>query len=137
MNTESIRKKCAEIVGWTYNDLKYAHVGGGAVFEKFWLPAGIDIQTLSADDISSGPSHGRSLPDYPESADAALQLVAWMSKPENGGFEYRASNDNWHPNRHRFQFVNDEKSFDSFANTLPLAICLAFLRANGIEPETL
>ena len=117
-----IRIKCAEIVGFKML----------APSDWVWRSGPYDILPTA---IREG--YTKVIPNYPESADAALELVEWMAKPENGEFEYRASNDNWTPNRHHFQFVNDEKSFDVFADTFPLAVCLAFLKANNINPETL
>jgi hypothetical protein len=114
MNLSAIRIKCAEIVGWTYIE-QLAFTG---------IPKG-----------SRGNADARVIPNYPESADAALQLVEWMSKPENGG--WWVAQDNIVKGTWRVAFQNAEELFDGFANTLPLAICLAFLKANNIEPETL
>jgi len=74
MTDDELNEELGRILGWTYHDIEYAHVGGGAVFEQFWLPPGIDIKTLTAADISSGPNYGRSLPDFTSDLDAVAEV---------------------------------------------------------------
>ena len=74
---------------------------------------------------------------HTESADAALQLVGWMRKPENGGWDTQCSQ--WSRGKGwRVTFAKGEgKTYVGFigtADTFALAICLAFLKANNIEP---
>jgi len=114
INLSAIRIKCAEIVGWTYIE-QLAFTG---------IPKG-----------SRGNADARVIPNYPESADAALQLVEWMGKSENGGWRvtlFRAAE--W-----SVVFYTDQegREFAGTESTLPLAISLAFLKANNIKPETL
>ena len=122
-----IRIKCAEIVGRNC---------------RYFCPS--CNTKVNPDTVTSGGYHSSEtcfgkvedgvLP-FTESADAALELVAWMAKPENGGWHSHFNNDleDWrawfHHPKHDGQHGR--------ADTLPLAICLAFLRANGIDPETL
>jgi hypothetical protein len=116
INLSAIRIKCAEIVGWTYIE-QLAFTG---------IPKG-----------SRGNADARVIPNYPESADAALQLVEWMSKPENGGFGFsttRSQKDG------SWEVFFEHASWDAHcadAETFQLAVCLAFLKANNIEPKTL
>jgi len=112
VNLAAIRIKCAEIVGWTYIE-QLAFTG---------IPNG-----------SRGNADARVIPAFTESADAALQLVEWMSKPENGGWKFYADK---YEELWAVGFESDSLA-TAAANTLPLAICLAFLRANNIDPETL
>ena len=115
MNTESIRKKCAEIVGW------HKHDCGAPLCWKFGT--GIMGITRSIHD----------LPNYPESADAALELVEWMNKKraittiEISGSICKV----------KLRTAETSQVFAEQAETLPLAVCLSFLKANGINPETL
>lgn len=110
-----IRIKCAEIVGWTYIE-QLAFTG---------IPKG-----------SRGNADARVIPNYPESADAALELVAWMAKPENGECWPDASH-NYPDRQWSFAFTHGTEVCHGVADTFHLAVCLAFLRANNIEPETL
>ena len=71
------------------------------------------------------------LPDYPTSYNAAFTLVDAMKAK---GFELRLSSDLEY-SVYTAQFVDDENSFDATAPTAPLAICLAFLNAEGKETE--
>jgi ABC-type glycerol-3-phosphate transport system substrate-binding protein len=115
MNLSAIRIKCAEIVGWTYIE-QLAFTG---------IPKG-----------SRGNADARVIPNYPESADAALQLVEWMSKPENGAYFWSADYFTNSP-KYTAAFISQKKAFQMTADTFALAVCLAFLKANNIEPETL
>ena len=115
MNLSAIRIKCAEIVGWTYIE-QLAFTG---------IPKG-----------SRGNADARVIPNYPESADAALQLVEWMSKPENGAYFWSADYFTNSP-KYTAAFISQKKAFQMTADTFDLAVCLAFLKANNIEPETL
>jgi len=118
VNLSAIRIKCAELVGWT------------------------EIRQGTSDLIGTS-TDGRiawQLPNYPESDADALQLVEWMSKPENGGWDTQCSQ--WSRSKGwRVTFAKGEgKTYVGFigtADTFALAICLAFLKANNIEPETL
>jgi ABC-type glycerol-3-phosphate transport system substrate-binding protein len=115
MNLSAIRIKCAEIVGWTYIE-QLAFTG---------IPK-----------ASRGNADARVIPNYPESADAALQLVEWMSKPENGAYFWSADYFTNSP-KYTAAFISQKKAFQMTADTFDLAVCLAFLKANNIEPETL
>lgn len=132
MNTESIRKKCAEIVGWTWQENTVTHIGG------YW-----ECRTGKNYERGDWGSKelGIDLPDYPESVDAALELVAWMAKPENGWWFVEINSDlsmaehdqTWEVALMRM----GEKQVYGNSNSFALAICLAFLKANNIDPETL
>jgi ABC-type Fe3+ transport system substrate-binding protein len=116
MNTESIRKKCAEIVGWTIHPK-----------DRFIVippKSPHSVQPLST------------IPNYPESADAALQLVEWMAKPENGAYLWFADSVTNRP-KYTVSFISRKNATQATADTFPLALCLAFLKANGINPEAL
>lgn len=116
-----IRIKCAEIVGWRDCCV--------ATTEAYWRPG--DVIGQKPNEI--GWSF---LPNYPESADAALELVAWMSKPENGEWWPDASHN--YPDREwSFALTYGTDVCHGVADTFPLAVCLAFLKANNIDPETL
>lgn len=115
-----IRIKCAEIVGWAILYCKYHNT-------KTWhSPFGI---------CGEGTSECVP-PNVTESADAALELVAWMAKPENGGWWPTATHE--FPNRKwLFTFSCTETDAHGEADTFALALCLAFLKANNINPEML
>ena len=121
-NLSKIRIKCAEIVGWKKVPLpKVQNWGEDAGPDKQWW-------------------YEHQLPRFTESADAALELVAWMSKPENGGWDTQCSQ--WSRGKEwRVTFAKGEgKTYIGSigtADTFQLALCLAFLRANGIDLETL
>ena len=116
MTLAAIRIRCAEIVGWT------------------------EIRQGTSDVIGTS-TDGRicwQLPNYPESADAALQLVEWMEKE---GWEVMSDNFNlkgqkkpkWHLSFHKV----DCPLASADAETFQLAVCLAFLKANNIDPDLL
>lgn len=128
VNLAAIRIKCAEIVGWT------------------------SIENLTTGLRGKPPNNSPfcTVPTYVSSADAALQLVEWMRKPENGKHTWSAATSNQHgvpciafafcreimhkdPNVQPFSSLY----FTGNADTFALAVCLAFLKANNIEPETL
>lgn len=109
-----IRIKCAEVLG--YKNVRDP-IGPSGQCGTWW------------GDDSKG--RAQQIPDYPESADAALQLVEWMDKKGNCCRSSNAGHCWW------FQFSCDNSVHTAEADTLPLAICLAFLKANGINPETL
>jgi hypothetical protein len=121
VNLTAIRIKCAELVGW-----KNEKEGG---FHLWSHPSGL-------------PRMGSRIPNYPESADAALQLVEWTSKPENGEWFVEINSDTSMTEHDQtwevvfMQIGNEEKHYGS-SNSFALAVCLAFLKANSIEPETL
>lgn len=114
MNYElsKIRIKCAEIVGWTYIE-QLAFTG---------IPKG-----------SRGNADARVIPAFTESADAALGLVAWLEKQgwdvhvffEGGNCSIELLSHSQIP------IISSE------GKTFPLVACLAFLKANNIDPETL
>ena len=114
-----IRIKCAELVGY---DKQYIYEG--ALWHiKYPHP------TDETDCVE--------VPAFTESADAALELVAWMAKPENGGFGFSA---NRLQKDGRWEVFFEHASWDAHfaqADTFQLAVCLAFLKANNINPETL
>jgi len=118
MTLAAIRVKCAELVGW------HKHDCGDPLCWK--LGTGIMGITRSIHD----------LPSFTESADAALQLVEWMSKPENGAYFWSADYFTNSP-KYTAAFISQKKAFQMTADTFALAVCLAFLKANNIEPETL
>jgi hypothetical protein len=111
LNLPAIRKKCAELVGWT------------------------EIRQGTSDLIGTS-TDGRiawQLPNYPESADAALQLVEWMEDKcsVDVNFRHDVTVTFW-------DFANESlKVVEARADTFALAVCLVFLKANNIEPETL
>lgn len=115
-----IRIKCAEIVGWAILYCKYHNT-------KTWhSPFGI---------CGEGTSECV-LPNVTESADAALQLAAWMAKPENGACLWFADSVTNRP-KYTVSFISRKNATQATADTFPLALCLAFLKANGINPEAL
>ena len=128
MNLTAIRIKCAEIVGWKFVENPVTRIGG------YWETGTPGRVGYKRGDWGS-KELGIDLPDYPESADAALELVEWMSKPENGGWTVVIDNNT----RYWTVFIHScgRKNHSDFSNTFPLAVCLAFLRANNIDPETL
>lgn len=76
------------------------------------------------------------IPNVTESADAALQLVEWMAKPENGAYLWFADSVTNRP-KYTVSFISRKNATQATADTFPLALCLAFLKANGINPEAL
>jgi len=124
INLAAIRIKCAEIAGWKM----LAHS------EWMWRSGPDDI-------LPTGIREGytKVIPDYPESADAALQLVEWMSKPENGGWILESNFNGREWSAQLIEIIDGKTNhwITKFANTFALAICLAFLKANNIKPETL
>ena len=126
----AIRIKCAEIVG--RNCRYFCHS----------CKTQVNPDTVTSGGYhSSGTCFGKvedGVLPFTESADAALELVAWMAKPENGGFKTTMRhNEKWWAGFHKGDqsWIGDNNYH--CATTLPLAICLAFLRANGLNPETL
>jgi hypothetical protein len=118
LNLAAIRIKCAELVGW-----KHVEEGYG------WEP------TCTRDKTTSGEGM-RNLPAFTESADAALQLVEWMSKPENGG--WKCGRVMKKPREHFAIFhkrISKKTDRKASADTFALAVCLAFLKANNIDPK--
>ena len=115
-NLEKIRIKCAELVGY---DKQCREV-------IWWNP-----KLGNYFDFDE-------LPNYPASADAALELVAWMARPENGGYVLRADNIHGEWRVETWTTANTPyREVKVISETFPLAICLAFLKANNINPETL
>ena len=131
MNITAIRIKCAELAGWK---IEKNPNGKGVA----WRNGAIGVH--------GGGLHGwgynekaddAHLPNYPESAAAALELVEWMAKSENGGFGFSA---NRFQKDGRWEVFFEHASLDAHcaeADTFQLAVCLAFLKANGIDPDTL
>jgi hypothetical protein len=73
------------------------------------------------------------VPNFPESADAALQLVEWMKDKcsVDVNFRHDVTVTFW-------DFANESlKVVGARADTFALAVCLAFLKANNINPEAL
>jgi len=126
VNLDAIRIKCAELVGWRRADLNHELRTFHYVFNKKYV-------LHSAGDICDW------LPNYPESADAALQLVEWMSKPENGGWILESNFNGREWSAQLIEIIDGKTNhwITKFANTFALAICLAFLKANNIEPDLL
>lgn len=74
-------------------------------------------------------------PDFHTDANASLLLVEWMAKPENGEWVFNA----WCYPRVETStayFASNGVTHAENANTLPLAVLGAFLKANGKEIET-
>lgn len=126
-----IRIKCAEIVGRNC---------------RYHCPS---CKTqVNPDTVTSGGYHSSEtcfgkveegvLP-FTESADAALELVEWIAKPENGGWQFSSDFAFALPVQWNAYFYSMKSEAESHANnaSLPLSICLAFLKANNIEPESL
>lgn len=68
-------------------------------------------------------------------ADAAMTLVEWMAKPENGGWCFdcdKLTTDDW---RAGFYIPYTSGIKDVKADSLPRAITLAFCKANNISVE--
>lgn len=108
LSPDQIRVMIAEAVGWV-KVREHWRKGDDVVF------------------LNHSCNH-QQLPDYPTDANAVLTLCAWM---KTQGWVWRANNDETH-SEVCFQFVNDEFAFESSADTLPLAICKAFLIANNL-----
>lgn len=142
-----IKIKCAEIVGWTGPFGMFGPSGKCAI-----ISLGETLHGTPPEDKGKADNdcHYLPVPNYPESSDAALELVAWMAKPENGKHTWSAGTSNQHgvpciaftfrreimhtdPNVQPFQNLH----FTGYADTFQLAVCLAFLKANNIDPETL
>jgi hypothetical protein len=90
--------------------------------------------TMLGDDREVGITSDQGwVPNYPESADAALQLVEWMRKKEWWPSMSEGA-DGW---KAAFIHHGDWLRIEATADTFQLAVCLAFLKANNIEPKTL
>jgi len=113
MNLAAIRIKCAEIVGWR-------DAGDG----YWWTPS------------AAAQWREQDLPNYPESAAAAIQLVKWMSK-RGWILESNFNGREWSVSMIEILDGKANRWITKFADTLALAVSLAFLKANNIEPETL
>lgn len=112
MNLAAIRIKCAELVGWTYIE-QLAFTG---------IPKG-----------SRGNADARVIPNYPQSAATALQLVEWMADKMGKHVQLTRT-----PNLRWIICVSNNGPVLHFAaDSFAIVVCLAFLRANNIEPETL
>ena len=111
-----IKAKCAELRGWKH----YGCTGCA-------MSPCVCNEWIHAD--SDGPTS--CLPNVTESADAALELVEWMDKKGNCCRSSNAGHVWW------FQFNCEGGGHEAEADTFPLAVCLAFLKANNIEPESL
>ena len=110
MNFAAIRIKCIEIVGWKKQPIGWYRLG--------------DTEHREYKD---------NLPNYPESSAAALQLVEWMADKMGKHVELtRTPNLRW-----IICVTNNGPVLHFAADTFSLAVCLAFLKANNIEPETL
>ena len=123
----AIRIKCAEIVG--RNCRYFCHS----------CKTQVNPDTVTSGGYhSSGTCFGKvedGVLPFTESADAALQLVEWLNKKDIGAIiTIRIGGTVC-----RVEIITAETTqvFSAEADTLPLAICLVFLRANGIDPETL
>lgn len=119
MNTNEhlskIRIKCAEIVGWKKVPLSR--------LRRLCEDAGLDKQWW----------YEHQLPRFTESANAALKLVEWMSDKMGKHVELtRTPNLRW-----IICVSNNGPALHFAADTFPLAVCLCFLKANNIDPETL
>lgn len=145
-----IRIKCAEIRGakWTRlaeneADPKHWQLGfthsdkqAGRHSLSAGTPWQVDFIVADKPDDSLPHMVCDDVPNYPESADAALELVAWMAKPENGEWWPDASHN--YPDREwSFALTYGTDVCHGVADTFPLAVCLAFMKANNIDPETL
>jgi hypothetical protein len=86
MEPEQINEEVARACGWTKHKIDYAPIGGGSVFETFWLPPGVDINTLTAEGIAWGPSHGRSVPNYFGDLNHCAEME--MTLTPDGRYEY-------------------------------------------------
>lgn len=115
--------KCSEFLGWTVHPKDRFIV----------IPPNSphSVQPLST------------IPAFTEHYDNAAQLlIEWMSKPENGGWRcilhiYKHICCFYTQKKEANADILTDKGVEVTADTLPLAICLCFLRANGIDPSTL
>lgn len=74
------------------------------------------------------------IPAFHTDANASMQLVEWMAKPENGELDWFCRNE---ADGVLFAFSGKAvPQFEAVAPTLPLATLHAFLRANGKEIES-
>jgi hypothetical protein len=121
-DTEELRIACAEAVGWSIHQVECMGLDDVAI-----LPPGADL----ADGWNVFKHAGATLPAYDTDANAALQLVGWLEEREWAVLIERSAG-KW-----GCQIVHHvNQPVDSFATTLPLAICRAFLKAVKSEPAT-
>ncbi len=116
---QRIRVKCAEEMGWTN-------------IHSFTVP--LPISGTYPQWIGTNPKGAKdNLPNFPSDANAALQLVDFLAKPENGKWGYCVSGNAEYC---LFAFSNG-KEFVVANEPLPFATacCIAFLRARGINPD--
>ncbi len=114
---DAINEACAISLGWKRHETWCGHEWEDPAGNRGTVEA-----TAEREDYWVFP------PRFTQSADAALTLCAWM---KDQGWVWRANNSDTH-SVICFQFVNDEFAFDETADTLPLAICRAFLKANHL-----
>ena len=122
LNLNAIRIKCAELMGWQIHPKDRFVV----------IPPNSphSVQPLST------------IPPYTDSADAALELVNWMTDKARKSVELTRSPDNRWVICVRNAVLNGPCPFDRrtqhlAADTLPIAVCLAILHVNNTNPEEL
>lgn len=121
LSPEEVRVMCAETAGWVRTPLPEPFPGGGDTYCYWTSPTG------ERGDDGFDPWNARcTVPRYDESADAALQLVAWMAK------------DGWVPQITLVHGVwqcaamwTSGKMIVEEADTAPMAVCRAFLVSRG------
>jgi hypothetical protein len=128
---EAICIKCSEFLGWEFDgqsgplSLPWRNTNMPAWNGEYWSGRAAEV------------------PAFTEHYDNAAELlIEWMSKPENGGWRCilhiyeKICSFYTQKNEANGDILTDEE-IEASADSLPLAICLCFLRANGIDPSTL
>lgn len=128
LSVDQIRVMCAEVMG-----AKWYTFASGQRWLSFKPLADHFRLSSRPEDFEMTTIH-EGVPNYPESADAALTLCAWMTKFEHGYQWESYGNGN---GKVYFRFYNPSipgatAAKFTAADALPLAICRAFLIANRL-----
>jgi len=116
LNLHAIRVKCAELMGWqVHPNYRFLVIPPNSPHS---------VQPLYT------------IPLYTTAADDALELVNWMIDKARRIVELTRSPDNRWVICVRNAGSNERSQYFA-ADTLPIAICLAFLHVNNINPEDL
>lgn len=116
---DKLRIAIAEKLGWTFKDVRTFEAGPKM---RWWRSPGLGQQP-HVDATMDGP------PDYPNDPAAALLLVEHMRKE---GYHYEATDSP--DGGHQVTFFKWEQEDEvATAPTFPLAVCLAFAKANQLN----
>jgi hypothetical protein len=115
MTTDQIRIACAEEMGWETH--KFIDASGSA--HVGWRSAQLRVACTASE-----------LPNYPTDANAALELCEQM-RSDGWWMEMRpmVSSKKW--KIYVWDRTGDTRIYHAEADTLPLAICEAFLKVRG------